>query len=79
MKKFAGFRTKTIDRPIQILHPALLVPQKPVVNSDEFVRYLMRFFDRFHYTNRCRFAKPKTLDTFDDRNRRRAMSAAGIG
>jgi hypothetical protein len=31
VKELSGLRTKSIDRPIEILHPTLLITQDPVI------------------------------------------------
>src|SRR6188472_79233 len=62
MKKLARLGPELVHGPIQVLHPALLMPQNPVVNVYKFVGDVMRLFDGFYHANRDRFTMPKTLD-----------------
>src|SRR4051812_13007885 len=79
LEELARLRTKTIDRPVEILHPTLLISEHPIVNTDQFVSDVMRLFDCFNNSNRDRLPLPKSLQPFRKRLRSRAMSAAGIG
>src|SRR5437867_3746167 len=78
IKKFPRFRAKPINRPIKILHPALPMPQDPVIEADELLCYVMRFFNTANDPYRSRSAVPKFLQSMGDRLRRRTVSAAGV-
>ncbi len=79
VKKFAGFRAKTIYRPVNVFHPMLAIAQNPIVNIDQFPRKLMRFFGGFDDANGDGFPFPKFIQTFAQSLRRRAMTAACVG
>ena len=79
MKELARLGPELVDRPVEILHPVLLVPQHPVVNVYQLFGDVMRFFDRLDDPDRRRLALPKLLKPIGDRLRRRPMPAAGVG
>jgi hypothetical protein len=79
LKELASLRTKAVDRPVDIFHPSLLVPEDPVVYADKFFRYVMRFLDGPYNADGNRFTLPKSLQPIRKRDRSRTMSAAGVG
>jgi len=79
LKKLARFGTKSVDCPKNIFHPMLFVPQNPIINADEFARYVVRFFNRFDNAHGNRFAGPKLCQSVGQSLRRRTMSAACVG
>src|ERR1051326_1077029 len=79
VKEFTCVWAESIDEPVVVLHPMLLVTQQPVVDGDELCCKMMRLFDRANRPNRVRLALHKRLNPRHDRRRRRAMTAAGIG
>ena len=79
MKEFARLRTKTIDGPVEVLHPMLFVAQDPVVEINELCADVMGFFNCAHDTNRVRLALEEILDASDNRRGRRSMATARVG
>lgn len=79
VKKITRLGPYLIDHPIQILHPVLLIFERPVINADELISDVMRFFNAFNDLNNRRITLPKFIQPVRDRLRRRPMSATGVG
>jgi hypothetical protein len=58
VKEFAGLGTKFIYRPVEILHPALLIAKDPVIKLDASLCDTMRVLDCAYDPNRCRLSMP---------------------
>ena len=57
----------------------LLILKYPIVEPNEFIGNMVRFFDGFYYADRRRFALPKALNTVRDSFRCGSMSSTGVG
>ncbi len=79
VKKLACLRAYLIYHPIEIFHPALLVPQKPVVAIHELFGDVMRVLDGADSSNCGRFTLPKPLQPLSDGHSGGTVSAAGVG
>src|SRR5690606_4075851 len=79
VKELAGLRAKTVYRPVEVLHPALLVTENPVIDVNELFGDMVRFLDRLDDTHRYRFPVPKTLHPCRQRLCGRTVPAAGVG
>ena len=79
VEKVARLGSKTIDGPIEILHPMLLVLQHPVVNAHQLFGYRMGVYEGPHNAHRIRLRLKEALHTRSDSRRGRAMPTAGIG
>src|SRR5215813_2869199 len=79
IEELAGVGTKSINQPVVILHPVLLVSQQPVVDGNELGSEMMRFFDGADDANSIRLALDEAFDARHNRRRRGTMTAAGVG
>src|SRR5437868_7209159 len=78
LEKLARLRPKSIDEPIEILHPTLPIPQQPVVEAYQLCRDFMRIFDGFDDTHGIRLTVKKLLHTGNNRRRCGTMSTTGV-
>jgi hypothetical protein len=79
LKELASLRTKPVHCPVEILHPTLLVTKYPVIDADELVCNVMRFFDCLDDSDGNRLSLPDSLQPLRQSLRSRPMTATGIG
>lgn len=79
MQEAALLRTHLVDRPIEILHPMLLVLKDPVIDVHQTLGDAVRVLDRTYRADRDRIAAPKSLKSIRNGLSRRTVAAARVG
>src|SRR5580765_7530210 len=79
LKYLACLGPDLVHKPIEVLHPILLVSEEPVVDRDKFVCQVMRFFSGPDHSHGDRFTVPKPLQSDRNRVRGTAMTTASVG